>query len=89
MGLKRAEGNDLAGQQVQSLFNNRNSPFAVLQLANREAEIDISKDDIVIQEDFPTVGQEISVNITVHNYGQVDGITMLELKSSRMEMKGD
>ena len=74
------EGNDLAGQQVQSLFNNRNAPFAVLQLANREAEIDITKDDIVIQEDFPTVGQEISVNITVHNYGQVDGITSVRVE---------
>ena len=74
------EGHDLAGQPIQSLFNSRNSPLAVLQLASRDAEIHIGSEDILVPEEFPKVGQPIFVNITVHNNGQADGLTSVRVE---------
>ena len=39
------QGNDLAGQEFDSTFNSRNSPLAVLQLANREAELRLESEE--------------------------------------------
>ncbi len=74
------EGNDLAGQQIDSSFNNRNSPLAVLQLANREANLRFESSDIVIPNEYPNVGDTILLNITVHNDGQVGGTTSVRVE---------
>tara|TARA_Y100000768_G_scaffold254843_1_gene193642 strand:- start:87 stop:1280 length:1194 start_codon:yes stop_codon:yes gene_type:complete len=74
------EGHDLAGQPMQSLFNSRNSPLAVLHLASRDAEIHIGSEDILVTEEFPKVGQPIFVNVTVHNNGQADGLTSVRVE---------
>tara|TARA_B110001452_G_scaffold256609_1_gene250091 strand:- start:1162 stop:1893 length:732 start_codon:yes stop_codon:yes gene_type:complete len=74
------EGNDLAGQQIDSTFNNRNSPLAVLQLANREANLRFESSDIVIPNEYPNVGDTILLNITVHNDGQVGGTTSVRVE---------
>ena len=74
------EGSDLAGQPIESAFNSRNSPLAVLQLANREADIRFDSNDIVIPNDYPNVGDSIMLNITVHNDGQVRGTTSVRIE---------
>ena len=74
------EGNDLAGQQIESGFNSRNSPLAILQMANREADLRIESDEILITKSYPGVGDDVWINITVRNDGQVDGSTSIRVE---------
>jgi hypothetical protein len=74
------EGNDLAGQDIDSAFNSRTSPLAVLQLANREADLRFESSDIVISNEYPSQGETILLSITVHNDGQVDGTTSIRVE---------
>jgi len=74
------EGNDLAGQDIDSTFNSHNSPLAVLQLANRESDLRLESSDIVIPNGYHSVGDTILLNITVHNDGQVDGTTSVRVE---------
>ena len=74
------EGEDLAGQPIQSVFNSRDSPLAVLQLASRDAEIHIDSDEIVISDELPQVGQPIWINVTVHNTGQATGFPSVRVE---------
>ena len=57
------EGNDLAGQQIESGFNSRNSPLAILQMANREADLRIESDEILVTKSYPGVGDDVWINI--------------------------
>ena len=68
------EGEDLAGQQIVSQFNSRTSPLAILQLANRDADLRLDSDSIVVESEYPKTGD--AVNVTVYNDGQVDGFTV-------------
>ena len=74
------EGQDLAGQQIESSFNNRASPLSVLQMANRDAELRIDSEDIILSENYPKTGSPVWVNITVHNDGQVAGLTSIRIE---------
>jgi hypothetical protein len=74
------EGNDIAGQDIDSTFNSHNSPLAVLQLANRESDLRLESSDIVIPNGHHSVGDTILLNITVHNDGQVDGTTSVRVE---------
>ena len=74
------EGHDHASHYLDSTFNSMSSPLAVLQLANRESDIQINSDDIVIANQYPSVNSPIMLNITVHNYGQVDGISSVRVE---------
>ena len=74
------EGQDLAGQDIESSFNSRSSPLAVLQLANREADMRIESSEIVIPNQYPSTGDIVWVNVTVHNDGQVDGSTSVRVE---------
>lgn len=74
------EGEDLAGQEFDSLFNNRASPLAILQLANRDAELRIESSEILLQAEYPVIESPIMVNVTVHNDGQVDGLTSVRVE---------
>jgi hypothetical protein len=74
------EGNDLAGQDIDSAFNSRTSPLAVLQLSNREANLRFESSDIVIPKEYPTLGETILLSITVHNDGQGDGTTSVRIE---------
>ena len=74
------EGNDLAGQQIESGFNSRNSPLAILQMANREADLRIESDEILVTKSYPGVGDDVWINITVRNDGQVDGSTSIRVE---------
>jgi hypothetical protein len=51
-----------------------------MQLANRESDIQISSDDIVITDQYPSIDESIILNITVHNHGQVDGTSSLRVE---------
>ena len=75
------EGQDLAGQQIDPTFNNRETPMSVLQLAKRDAELRIDSDEIRILTNSPTTNKPVTVNITVHNDGQVDGSTSIRLEA--------
>ena len=74
------QGSDLAGQEFDSSFNSRSSPLAKLQLANREADLRIEADDIIIPTDYPRTKDVIWLNMTVHNDGQVDGLTSVRVE---------
>jgi hypothetical protein len=74
------EGEDLAGQQIVSQFNSRTSPLAILQLANRDADLRLESEGIVIETEYPKTGDAILVNVTVYNDGQVDGLTSVRLE---------
>ena len=74
------EGQDYAGQEIISTFNSRISPLAVIQLANREADIVFTSEDIVIKNEYPGVQDTIWVNITLHNNGQVEGTTSIRVE---------
>ena len=74
------EGQDLAGQDIDSTFNNEASPYAVLQLANRDAELRIESEDIRLSTDSPVTNIPVVVNITVHNDGLVDGTTSVRIE---------
>ena len=74
------EGQDLAGQPVDSTFNNKYSPFTVLQLANRDAELRIETEDIRLSTDSPVTSTPVVVNITVHNDGLVDGTSSVRIE---------
>ena len=74
------EGQDLAGHEVDSTFNNRASPLTVLQLANRDAELRIESEDIRLSTDSPVTNAPVTVNITIHNDGQVDGTTSVRVE---------
>ena len=74
------EGHDLAGQQIESGFNSRNSPLAILQMANREADLRIESDEILVTKSYPGVGDDVWINITVRNDGQVDGSTSIRVE---------
>ncbi|MBT4066677.1 MAG: hypothetical protein HOE76_05615 [Euryarchaeota archaeon] len=73
-------GNDLAGQEFDSGFNSRTAPLAILQLANREADLRFESEDIVIPKSNPGIGDIIWLNITVHNDGPVDGTTSVRVE---------
>jgi hypothetical protein len=74
------EGHDHASHYLDSTSNSRSSPLAVMQLANRESDIQISSDDIVITDQYPSIDESIILNITVHNHGQVDGTSSLRVE---------
>jgi hypothetical protein len=74
------EGHDHASHYLDSTFNSMSSPLAVLQLANRESDIQISSDDIVIANQYPSVNTPSMLNFTVHNYGQVDGTSSVRVE---------
>tara|TARA_B100002051_G_scaffold76024_1_gene72641 strand:- start:2233 stop:7029 length:4797 start_codon:yes stop_codon:yes gene_type:complete len=73
-------GEDLAGQQIESVFNSRSSPLAILQLASRDADLRIESDDITIGSEYPQTSEPILINVTVHNDGQVDGLTSVRVE---------
>ncbi|MBG45687.1 MAG: hypothetical protein CMB76_04125 [Euryarchaeota archaeon] len=73
-------GEDLAGQQIESVFNSRSSPLAILQLASRDADLRIESDDITIGSEYPETSEPILINVTVHNDGQVDGLTSVRVE---------
>ena len=73
-------GEDLAGQQIESVFNSRSSPLAILQLASRDADLIIESDDITIGSEYPQTSEPILINVTVHNDGQVDGLTSVRVE---------
>ena len=75
------QGSDLAGQEIDSTFNNRQSPFSVLQLANRDAELRFESDDILLSTQELFTNRPVVVNITVHNDGQVDGETSVRIEA--------
>ena len=74
------EGEDLAGQNIDSTFNNKASPYAVLQLANRDADLRIESEDIRLSTDSPVTNTPVVVNITVHNDGLVDGTSSVRIE---------
>jgi len=74
------EGQDMAGQQIESSFNSRTSPLAVLQLASRDADLRIESEEIIIPNEYPATGDTVWINITVHNDGQVDGLTSVRVE---------
>jgi len=74
------EGNDLAGQEFEAVFNNRVAPLAVLQLANRESELRFEPDGIIIPNNSPSTGDVIWLNITVYNDGPIDGTTSVRVE---------
>lgn len=74
------KGQDLAGQEIDSTFNNKASPYAVLQLANRDADLRIDSEDIRLSTDSPVTNKPVIVNITVHNDGLVDGTTSVRIE---------
>ena len=74
------EGQDLAGQSVSATFNNKNSPLAILNLAYREADLNFAADDIVFSNPNPSVGNNVWVNVTVHNDGHVDSSTSVRVE---------
>ena len=75
------EGQDLAGQNIDSTFNKRASPLTVLQLANRDAQLRLEPEDIRLSTDSPVANNPVIVNITVHNDGQVDGTTSVRIEA--------
>ena len=75
------EGQDLAGQDIDSTFNKRASPLTVLQLANRDAQLRLEPEDIRLSTDSPVANNPVIVNITVHNDGQVDGTTSIRIEA--------
>ena len=75
------QGSDLAGQEIDSTFNNRQSPFSILQLANRDAELRFESDDILLSTQDLFTNRPVTVNITVHNDGQVDGETSVRIEA--------
>ncbi|MDP6869367.1 MAG: hypothetical protein QGI21_01160 [Candidatus Poseidoniaceae archaeon] len=74
-------GNDLAGQQIESSFNSRESPVAVLTLENRQPELTIDAGDVLLSNPQPSVGQKVNLNITVHNIGQATGISSVRVEA--------
>jgi hypothetical protein len=74
------EGHDHASHYLNSTFNSRSSPLAVLQLANRESDIQLHSEDIVITNQYPSVDETIMLNFTVHNLGQVDGTSSFRIE---------
>ncbi|MBT7244403.1 MAG: hypothetical protein HN874_03030 [Euryarchaeota archaeon] len=74
------EGHDYASHYLDSTFNSMSSPLAVLQLANRQSDIQISSDDIIMANQYPSVNTPVMLNITVHNYGQVDGTSSVRVE---------
>ena len=67
--------------KIDPTFNNRETPMSVLQLAKRDAELRIDSDEIRILTNSPTTNKPVTVNITVHNDGQVDGSTSIRLEA--------
>ena len=74
------EGEDLAGQKIVSQFNSRSSPLAILQLANRDADLRLDTEGILVESEYPKTGDAILVNVTVYNDGQVDGLTSVRVE---------
>ena len=74
------EGNDLAGQELQTAFNSRTSPLAIFQLANRDSDLRLEPQDIIIPSENTAVGETILLNITIHNDGQVNGLTSIRVE---------
>ena len=52
------KGQDLAGQEIDSTFNSKASPYAVLQLANRDADLRIDSEDIRLSTDSPVTNNQ-------------------------------
>ena len=73
-------GEDLAGQQMESVCNGRSSPLAILQLASRDADLRIESDDITIGSEYPQTSEPILINVSVHIDGQVDGLTSVRVE---------
>ena len=74
------EGEDFAGQQIDSSFNSRINPLAIFQLANREPHFNIDSDDIVISTQYPSIDNPVMINVTVQNTGMVTGSTRVNVE---------
>ena len=49
-------------------------------MANREADLRIESDEILVTKSYPGVGDDVWINITVRNDGQVDGSTSIRVE---------
>ena len=74
------EGEDFAGQQIDSSFNSRESPLAIFRLANREPYFNIDSGEIVISTQYPSIDNPVMINVTVQNTGMVTGSTRVNIE---------
>ena len=74
------EGHDMAGHEIEATFNSRTSPLAIFQLANRDSDLRIESKDIIIPSENKAVGDTILLNITIHNDGQISGLTSIRVE---------
>ena len=54
--------------------------MAILQLANRDANLRLDSEGILVESEYPKTGDAILVNVTVYNEGQVDGLTSVRVE---------
>jgi len=73
-------GEDLSGQQIESAFNSRTSPLGILKLAARQPDLSFATEDIVLLNQQPSIGENLLLNITIHNFGQVEGTSSVRIE---------
>ena len=54
--------------------------MAIFQLANRDSDLRLEPQDIIIPSESTVVGETILLNITIHNDGQVSGLTSIRVE---------
>jgi len=75
------EGKDQAGQPISRVFNNDDTPLAVLRLANREIDMRFSKEDVSFLTDEPIIDVPFEIYIMIHNDGLADGKIRVRVES--------
>jgi hypothetical protein len=75
------EGKDYAGQYMNRAFNNDDTPLAVLRLANREVDMQFSKEDVTFSTGDLMIDVPVELYIVIHNDGMADGRIRVRIES--------